>query len=294
MVSKIIKKTPTKSLKECRRSHRRKKTPLTPKSNISAASSVVIAAINESLFSCHRRLVKIFSKLVCMSTPNKKSPKRQGFQKLIKSPIPEEQEQAIRFQIPPKNVRKPLFFGLPPLTEPHTKTIFLDLDETLIHSKPEPPPEKYDFVVRPTIDGEMINFYVLKRPGVDEFLEFLSERFEIVVFTAGLKEYASLVLDALDRNGVISHRLYRDSCREMEGKFVKDLSEMGRDLMRVVIVDDNPSSYVFQPENAIPVRPFVDDLGDRELLRLMEFLDLLDGFDDIREAVKLFDSPRQP
>ena len=133
-----------------------------------------------------------------------------------------------------------------------------------------------------------MNFYVLKRPGVDQLLASLAERFEVVVFTAGLKEYASLVLDLLDTNAVISHRLYRDSCKEVDGKFVKDLSDLGRDMRRVVIVDDNPNAYAFQPENAIPIRPFTDDLSDRELGRLVDFFEWSDCFDDMRDAVKQF------
>lgn len=142
----------------------------------------------------------------------------------------------------------------------------------------------------------MLNFYVLKRPGVDELLAALDERFEVVVFTAGLREYASLVLDRLDPNAVISHRLYRDSCKEMDGKYVKDLSGLGRDLGRVVIVDDNPNAYGLQPENAIPIRPFTDDLGDNELRRLIEFFEGSDSFDDMREAVKQFvaTDPKNP
>uniref|UniRef100_A0A6N2KGC4 FCP1 homology domain-containing protein n=1 Tax=Salix viminalis TaxID=40686 RepID=A0A6N2KGC4_SALVM len=168
---------------------------------------------------------------------------------------------------------------LPPLISPDKRTVFLDLDETLIHSKADPPPQKFDFVVRPKIDGETMNFYVLKRPGVDAFLEALGAKYEVVVFTAGLKEYASLVLDRIDTKGLISHRLYRDSCKEIDGKYVKDLSEMGRDLGRVVIVDDNPNSYNYQPRNAIPVKPFIDDLGDSELEKC-------DCFEDMRDAVK--------
>lgn len=134
----------------------------------------------------------------------------------------------------------------------------------------------------------MVNFYVLKRPGVDELLEEIARNFEIVVFTAGLKEYASLVLDRLDSKGVISHRLYRDSCREIEGRFVKDLAEMGRDLKMVVIIDDNPNAYELQPENAVSVRPFVDDLEDEELFRVMGFLQIAGCFEDVREAVAYY------
>ncbi|KAF2305351.1 hypothetical protein GH714_004144 [Hevea brasiliensis] len=152
----------------------------------------------------------------------------------------------------------------------------------------DPPPQVFDFIVRPNIDGEFMNFYVLKRPGVDAFLEALAAKYELVVFTAGLKEYASLVLTKLDVKGLISHRLYRDSCKEIDGKFVKDLSEVGRDLNRVVIVDDNPNCYIFHPENAVPVRPFIDDFGDRELGKLVKFFEGCDRFKDMRDAVKQY------
>ncbi|KAF8409118.1 hypothetical protein HHK36_005191 [Tetracentron sinense] len=274
MVSKTIKKTPTKSIKDCR-SRRRKKSPL--KSNVAKASSIVIASINKSIFICQRRLAKIFNKLAKISTPNRKT---KGFRLLKKFPQEEDED----------HVRRSLVFRncLPPSPWPERKTVFLDLDETLIHSKADPPPEKYDFIVRPTIEGEPLNFYVLKRPGIDELLEVISKKFEIVVFTAGLKEYASLVLDKLDPEGLISHRLYRDSCKQMDGKFVKDLSELGRDLKQVVIIDDNPNAYSFQPENALPVRPFIDDLEDQELQRVMKFFEVVDCFEDMRDAVKNF------
>ncbi|CAO2823058.1 unnamed protein product [Amaranthus hypochondriacus] len=280
MVSKITRRTPTKSIKDCRKNGRRKRTP------IKSSASVVIATINESFFTCRRRLVKIFSKIVKIATP-KRSPKKQGFKKLKKTPI-KSNEFLFNHLTPEFKIAKPLFFGLPPLENPEKFTVFLDLDETLIHSSSDPPAKTFDFVVRPTIDGETMNFYVLKRPGVDQFLEFLSRKFEIVVFTAGLREYASLVLDVLDKNKVINHRLYRDSCRELDGKYIKDLAQMGRDLWKVVLVDDNPNSYAFQPENAIQIKPFVDDLDDNELSKLIQFFQASDGVKDIRDAVKLF------
>ncbi|PON95812.1 Dullard phosphatase domain [Trema orientale] len=285
MVSKIIRRSPTKSIKDCRggttRRHRRK----SPVKKAAAASAAVIASINKSLFSCHRRLIKIFSKLAQIGTPNR----NKGYKILKKTP-----ESGSKPEPRPESetlVRRSLAFDghrLPPLTSPGRRTVFLDLDETLVHSKADPPPERFDFVVRPRIDGEVLNFYVLKRPGVDELLESLGARYEVVVFTAGLKEYASLVLDRLDRKSVIAHRLYRDSCKEVDGRLVKDLSGLGRDLRRVVIVDDNPNSYSLQPENAVPILPFVDDLGDRELRKLAGFFERSDAFDDMRDAVKQY------
>ncbi|KAJ8633392.1 hypothetical protein MRB53_026728 [Persea americana] len=273
MVSKIIiKKTPTKPSSK---DHRRRKTPL---KSVVKASSIVISSINDSIWTCKRRLLRIFSKLTSLNTPTRR--KRNGFRLLKKS--------VEVMDLTPDSPITPPMKTLPPPQSPDQKTIFLDLDETLVHSQCDPPPQRYDFVVRPVIDGERMNFYVLKRPGVDEMLEEIAKRFEIVVFTAGLKEYASLVLDRLDSKGVISHRLYRDSCKEIEGRFVKDLAEMGRDLKRVVIIDDNPNAYEFQPENAVPVKPFFDDLEDEELFRLMGFLQIAECFEDVREAVAYY------
>ena len=43
-----------------------------------------------------------------------------------------------------------------------------------------------DFVISIELEGEIHHVYVLKRPGVDDFLRAVGEKFEIVVFTASL------------------------------------------------------------------------------------------------------------
>lgn len=284
MVSKVAKRTPTKSLKNRKNlpyPHRRSRRK-TPIKNAAAAASAVVATFNKSLYTCHRRLIKIFTKLARIATP-KKTPRKKGYKILEKT-----------LANPPGDiaaVKRSLFndkIPLPPPLPPHKGTIFLDLDETLVHSTATVPPERYDFVVRPVIDGEKSEFYVLKRPFVDEFLAYLSARFEIVVFTAGIEEYASLVLDRLDWRKLISHRLYRDSCKAIDGRFVKDLGEIGRDLSKALIVDDNPNSYQLQVENAIPIRPFVDDLGDEELMRMIELFEGCELVEDLRDFVKVY------
>ncbi|EES03078.1 hypothetical protein SORBI_3003G179400 [Sorghum bicolor] len=142
----------------------------------------------------------------------------------------------------------------------------------------------------PVIGGHAVTFYVVKRPGVEAFLCAAAEIFEVVVFTAGLQEYASLVLDRLDPDReVFAHRLYRGACRDADdGRLVKDLAATGRALDRAVIVDDNPNAYALQPENAVPVAPFVDDDNDQELQRVMAFLDVAAGYEDTREAIRYY------
>ncbi|KAF8075512.1 hypothetical protein N665_1089s0006 [Sinapis alba] len=169
------------------------------------------------------------------------------------------------------------------------RTIILDLDETLVHSTTQMPGVRYDFMVMVKTESEVMPIFVVKRPGVTEFLERLGESFEVVVFTAGLEDYASQVLDKIDKKGVITQRLYRDSCTEVKGRYVKDLTMVvGKDLGSVLIVDDNPSSYSLQPENGVPIKAFVDDLKDQELMKLVEFLEICYVYEDMRDAVQDF------
>ncbi|KAI4304433.1 hypothetical protein MLD38_039944 [Melastoma candidum] len=74
----------------------------------------------------------------------------------------------------------------------------------------------------------------------------------------------------------------------MDGKLVKDLSRTGRNLRYAVIVDDNPNAYALQPENAVPIGPFTDNLEDDELQRLVEFFEGCGEVEDMRDAVKQF------
>lgn len=60
--------------------------------------------------------------------------------------------------------------------------------------------------------------------------------------------------DLLDRWGVFRARLFRESCVFHRGNYVKDLSRLGRELSKVIIVDNSPASYIFHPENAVSSR----------------------------------------
>lgn len=161
------------------------------------------------------------------------------------------------------------------------KTLVLDLDETLVHSSFKPV-QNADFIVPVEIEGEVHQVYVVKRPGVDEFLKAVGDKFEIVVFTASLAKYADPVLNFLDIYHVVHYRLFRESCHNHKGNYVKDLSRIGRDLKSTIIVDNSPSSYMFHPENAFPIDSWFDDENDRELLTLLPLLDVMTKVDDVR------------
>ncbi|KAK4436509.1 CTD nuclear envelope phosphatase 1 [Sesamum alatum] len=98
---------------------------------------------------------------------------------------------------------------------------------------------------------------VFERPGVRDFLDQLSEFADLVLFTAGLEGYARPLVDRIDVGNRFSRRLYRPSTISTEYReHVKDLSCLSKDLSRIVIVDNNPFSFLLQPLNGIPCVPF--------------------------------------
>ncbi|KAK7113827.1 carboxy-terminal domain RNA polymerase II polypeptide A small phosphatase 1-like isoform X2 [Littorina saxatilis] len=165
------------------------------------------------------------------------------------------------------------------------KCVVIDLDETLVHSSFKPI-SNADFIVPVEIDGTVHQVYVLKRPHVDEFLQRMGEMFECVLFTASLAKYADPVADLLDKWGVFRARLFRESCVFHRGNYVKDLSRLGRDLKKVVIIDNSPASYIFHPDNAVPVSSWFDDMSDTELMDLMPFFENLAQVDNVYSLLK--------
>ena len=102
-----------------------------------------------------------------------------------------------------------------------------------------------------------------KRPGLDEFLKRLCQRYEIVLFS---ETYANTndTPFQIDPYGCITHRLYRDSTRFLKGRITKDLSLLNRDLARVIIIDDKKSAFRLQTDNGIPIVPYVQEEEEAE------------------------------
>ncbi|KGN58757.1 CTD nuclear envelope phosphatase 1 homolog [Cucumis sativus] len=112
---------------------------------------------------------------------------------------------------------------------------------------------------------------VFERPGLHEFLSQAAEFADLILFTAGLEGYAKPLVDRIDTEGRFSHRLYRPSTVSTEYReHVKDLSCIQRDLSRVVIIDNNPFSFLLQPTNGIPCLPFSPaQPADNQLLEVL-------------------------
>ncbi|KAL0039408.1 hypothetical protein WJX79_007128 [Trebouxia sp. C0005] len=194
---------------------------------------------------------------------------------------------------------------LPPQRPEHKGklTVVLDLDGTLISSftprrAPRLPPGSTSYIVG---KGGRLNpqgVFVVERPGLQEFFAQLSTFAEIVLFTAGLEDYARPIVDALDHNYRFcfqGRRLYRPATVSCDlYPCIKDLSRLGRDLKRTVLIDDTPLAFLNQPDNGIPIYGFRGDVDDRMLTEAMlPLLESLADAQDVRPALhKRFGMPQ--
>ena len=160
----------------------------------------------------------------------------------------------------------------------------LDLDETLVHSQFKPI-NNPDIVQPVDIDGKVQHVYVLKRPFCEDFILRMSHFYEIVMFTASLSKYAYPLYSKIDKMQVTATLLYREHCTFYNGLFVKDMSKLGRPLEDVIIIDNSPTSYLFQPENALPCISWYEDPQDTELMDLVPILEKLATVRDVRSIL---------
>ncbi|KAF8369799.1 hypothetical protein HHK36_032180 [Tetracentron sinense] len=164
-------------------------------------------------------------------------------------------------------------------------TLVLDLDETLVHSTLEHCDDA-DFTFPVTFNLKEHIVYVRCRPHLKFFMERAASLFEIIIFTASQSIYAEKLLNVLDpKRRIFRHRVYRESCVFVEGNYLKDLSVLGRDLARVMIIDNSPQAFGFQVDNGIPIESWFEDPSDQELLSLLPFLESLVGVEDVRPLI---------
>ena len=162
------------------------------------------------------------------------------------------------------------------------------MDETLIHSEEWRAGMPYDETVGITNPmGQVEKIGVFVRPYCLEFLERMSQNFEIAIFTAAREDYASKVIDKLDPTGkLISARMYRQHCSNANGKLVKDFRVVGnRRPENIIIIDNLIYSFAADLDNGIHIKSYVDGKDDYELEYLANVLDKIQFGDNIPQFI---------
>ena len=134
--------------------------------------------------------------------------------------------------------------------------LVLDIDETISHSL------KLSF-----------GCYFLLRPGARDFLKEVSKYYEIIIFTSSPKKYADKILNKIDIDGdLISYRLYRSHVLYENGKSIKNLNLIGRDLTKTIFVDNLRSNAKYNLNNLCPITTWRSDIFDNKLIKLKDKL----------------------
>ncbi|RMY59026.1 hypothetical protein D0863_12076 [Hortaea werneckii] len=157
-------------------------------------------------------------------------------------------------------------------------TLVLSLEDLLIHSS-----------------WDRTNGYkVAKRPGIDYFIRYLSQYYELVLFTSVPLAIADPVIKKLDPYHFILWPLGREATKYEGGEYIKDLSYLNRDLKKTLIIDTHAAHVKNQPENAIVLPKWSGSPRDehaKDLVSLIPFLEYVAtmGIEDVRAVLKSFE-----
>ena len=163
----------------------------------------------------------------------------------------------------------------PFLKKPNEKkyTLVLDLEETLVSL------------------NQNGNYNL--RPGLFSFLNAIKPYYEIVSFTNESKYSSNSIIKQIEaRNKYFDYNLYREHLTFHEKEFIKDISKLGRDIKKVIIVDNIANNFKLNHENGIKISPYFGDSSDNDtaLFELKKLLIMFykSGYEDLRIAIKKY------
>jgi Dullard-like phosphatase family protein len=149
-------------------------------------------------------------------------------------------------------------------------TLILDLDETLIKSyrlSSHNLYNEYDII----IDEHQIG--VICRPYLLDFLKFSRNSFDLVLFSAGTKDYVNSVINVLSISDYFSRVYTREHCIKIDSLYLKSLKHiphMNED--DCLIIDNNIFSFALDLDNGVLISSFHGEKDDTDLIDCIDHL----------------------
>ena len=199
----------------------------------SQTSKQVLSIVNNTILFCHN----------CGYFQEEKNPKNKRHKKRIKTEdnISNKSDNVNAPFIKKKMAKK--------------FCLVIDLDETLIHN-----------IILP------FGNYFFVRPGVFELMEKIRDNYEIIIFTAGKKNYAYNIIDKIDYKNYVDYILYKKHIIYEEGNSVKKLDLIGRDLNKIIYVDNLEKNAKYNKKNLYLIPSWYNNIFDNELFKLKDKL----------------------
>jgi len=180
------------------------------------------------------------------------------------------------------------------------KAIEEPFSDKLLPDPLEPPyyQPKYTIVIELT--GVMVNsgwthkhgWRFQKRPGLDMFLSQLGyPNFELVIWTVENSMTFFPIILAMDPDQkYVMYKLFRDATKYENGIHIKELSNLNRDLKKVIVIDWNKEHIQHNPDNALILKKWQGDNSDRSLIGLAQLLhEIKDGdIEDVRDVLTYY------
>ena len=90
--------------------------------------------------------------------------------------------------------------------------------------------------------------------------------YEIILFTFSPKDYADAIVDVIEKDEkYFEHKLYVQHASYNNGKFVKDINDLGRDIKSTIIIEDNINNvYKSNLDNTICIKPFYGECNNEK------------------------------
>ena len=130
------------------------------------------------------------------------------------------------------------------------------------------------------------------RNGLFSFLSMLKPYYEIISFSCEPNEITESIIREIESQKIyFDYNLTREHSILYENTLVKDISLIGRDPSKIIIVDDDENCFQLNNENGIKISEFngINDI-DNSLFELKKILILIyrKNYDDVRVAIKEF------